>query len=170
MNLTPSAFLVLGVVNLLGSASPYDVKREAARTVAPFWQVPHAQVYAVCDRLVEAGLLEQERTGSGRQRRVMRLTEAGRAALRRWLDDTVAIPVEAREQGILKMWLGGDPAEHAPAQVEVHSRTLAEYEELSRRIGDLLTPGQRHALEFGIRYERMMTDLWREALDQERPI
>ncbi|WP_018653931.1 PadR family transcriptional regulator [Actinomadura flavalba] len=167
MNLTPSAFLVLGIVNLLGSASPYDVKVEAGRTIAPFWQVPHAQVYAVCDRLVEAGLLEREQAGGGRQRRVMRLTDEGRAALREWLEDTVVVPVEARERGMLKMWLGGDPREHAPAQVEAHGRTLAEYEELSRLVGDHLTPGQRHALEFGIRYERMMTELWQSALDQE---
>ncbi|MFC0039666.1 helix-turn-helix transcriptional regulator [Actinomadura rayongensis] len=166
MNLTPSAYLVLGVVNLLGSASPYDVKVEAGRTVAPFWQVPHAQVYALCDRLVEAGLLEQEQEGKGRQRRVMRLTDAGRDALREWLADTVVTPVEARERGMLKMWLGGSPREHAPAQIAAHGRTLAEYEELARLVGDQLTPGQRHALEFGIRYERMMVGLWRDALEQ----
>lgn len=39
---------------------------EAGRTVAPFWSVPHAQVYAQCDRLLAAGLLTQVRQESGR--------------------------------------------------------------------------------------------------------
>jgi hypothetical protein len=34
--LTPPSYLVLGIVEKLGEASPYDVKVEAARTVAPF--------------------------------------------------------------------------------------------------------------------------------------
>jgi len=54
--LTPPSYLVLGIIDKLGEASPYDVKVEAARTVAPFWTRPHAQVYTQCDRLVETGL------------------------------------------------------------------------------------------------------------------
>ncbi|MCL6669133.1 PadR family transcriptional regulator [Streptomyces panaciradicis] len=158
--LTTSSYLVLGVIDKLGEASPYDVKVEAARTVAPFWTVPHAQVYAQCDRLLDAGLLSQVRQESGRNRRVLTLTEAGRAALRRWLDDPEFVPVEARERGILKLWFGGRPELLAPTQLEEHVRTLGEYEELADDVGELLTPGQREALEFGIRYERMMVDFW----------
>lgn len=158
--LTTSSYLVLGVIDKLGEASPYDVKVEAARTVAPFWTVPHAQVYAQCDRLLDAGLLSQVRQESGRNRRVLTLTYAGRAALRRWLDDPEFVPVEARERGILKLWFGGRPELLAPTQLEEHVRTLGEYEELADGVGELLTPGQREALEFGIRYERMMVDFW----------
>ena len=38
--LTTPSFLVLGIIDKLGEASPYDVKVEAARTVAPFWSMP----------------------------------------------------------------------------------------------------------------------------------
>ncbi|MFI8231355.1 PadR family transcriptional regulator [Streptomyces sp. NPDC085900] len=158
--LTTSSYLVLGIIDKLGEASPYDVKVEAARTVAPFWSVPHAQVYAQCDRLLDAGLLSQVRQESGRNRRVLTLTDAGRTALRRWLDDPEFVPVEARERGILKLWFGGRPELLAPTQLHEHARTLGEYEELADGVGGLLTPGQREALEFGIRYERMMVDFW----------
>ncbi|MFF4906071.1 PadR family transcriptional regulator [Streptomyces sp. NPDC001260] len=158
--LTTSSYLVLGIIDKLGEASPYDVKVEAARTVAPFWSVPHAQVYAQCDRLLDAGLLSQVRQESGRNRRVLALTDTGRTALRRWLDDPEFVPVEARERGILKLWFGGRPELLAPAQLAEHARTLGEYEELADGVGGLLTPGQREALEFGIRYERMMVDFW----------
>ncbi|WP_406131112.1 PadR family transcriptional regulator [Streptomyces sp. NBC_00989] len=158
--LTTSSFLVLGIIDKLGEASPYDVKTEAARTVAPFWSVPHAQVYAQCDRLLEAGLLSQVRQESGRNRRVLTLTGQGRATLRGWLDDPEFVPVEARERGILKLWFGGRPDVLAPVQLGEHEKTLRGYEELADGVGELLTPGQREALEFGIRYERMMVDFW----------
>lgn len=158
--LTTASFLVLGIVDKLGEASPYDVKVEAAGTVAPFWSVPHAQVYAQCDRLVEAGLLSEVRQQGGRNRRLMKLTESGSSALADWLSDPAFIPAEARERGILKLWFGARPQDLSPVQVEEHRRALAGYEELAESVGPLLTPGQRGALEFGIRYERMMVDFW----------
>ncbi|MEU9124147.1 PadR family transcriptional regulator [Streptomyces sp. NPDC048506] len=159
--LTTPSFLVLGIVDTLGEASPYDVKVEAARTVAPFWSMPHAQVYAQCDRLVEAGLLSEVRQSGGRNRRVMTLTVAGKEALEEWLADPTFVPVEARERGILKLWFGARPEVHAPVQLDEHHRTLMEYEEIAESVGELLTRGQREALEFGIRYEQMMLDFWR---------
>ncbi|WP_327065050.1 PadR family transcriptional regulator [Kitasatospora sp. NBC_01250] len=158
--LTTPSYLVLGIIDKLGEASPYDVKVEAARTVAPFWSVPHAQVYAQCDRLTEAGLLSEVRQEGGRNRRLMKLTEAGRTALARWLSDTAFVPVEARERSILKLWFGARGELLAPEQLTQHGATLAEYEELATSVGTLLTRGQREALEFGIRYERMMVDFW----------
>lgn len=158
--LTPTSYLVLGIIEQLGEATPYDVKTEAARTVAPFWQVPHAQVYAQCDRLLAAGLLSQTRQSGGRNRRVMRLTDAGREALQEWLDDDTFVPVEARERGILKLWFGARPGLIAPTQVQEHRRTLDEYLGLLDEVGEKLTTGQRQALEFGIRYERMMVGFW----------
>jgi DNA-binding PadR family transcriptional regulator len=159
--LTTASYLVLGIIDKLGEASAYDVKVEAARTVAPFWSVPHAQVYAQCDRLLDAGLLSQVRQESGRNRRVLMLTDQGRAALRGWLEDPAFVPVEARERGILKLWFGGRPELLGPVQLDEHHRTLGDYEELAESVGELLTRGQRDALEFGIRYERMMIDFWR---------
>ncbi|MFC9282459.1 helix-turn-helix transcriptional regulator [Streptomyces collinus] len=158
--LTTSSFLVLGVIDKLGEASAYDVKVEAGRTVAPFWSVPHAQVYAQCDRLLAAGMLSQVRQESGRNRRVLTLTDQGRRALGQWLADPGFVPVEARERGILKLWFGGRPELLAPTQLAEHEGTLEKYEQLASEVGELLTPGQREALEFGIRYERMMVDFW----------
>lgn len=167
VRLTTPSFLVLGIIDKLGEASPYDVKVEAARTVAPFWSVPHAQVYAQCDRLLEAGLLTEVRREGGRNRRLLRVTEEGARALRGWLDDPAFVPVEARERGILKLWFGASPGVHAPVQITEHTRTLDEYESLAASVGELLTRSQREALEFGIRYERMMVDFWRWVADRE---
>ncbi|MEV6313720.1 PadR family transcriptional regulator [Streptomyces sp. NPDC051776] len=160
VRLTTPSYLVLGIIDTLGEATPYDVKVEAARTVAPFWAMPHAQVYAQCDRLVDGGLLSEVRQTSGRNRRLMKLTEAGREALAAWLADPSFVPVEAREHGILKLWFGARPEVLAPVQFAEHRGLLEGYEELAEDVGPLLTRGQREALEFGIRYERMMLDFW----------
>ncbi len=158
--LTPPSYLVLGIIDKLGEASPYDVKVEAARTVAPFWSMPHAQVYAQCDRLVGAGLLSEVRQEGGRNRRVLRLTAQGGESLRTWLADPEFVPVEARERAILKLWFGAEPEVLAPPQLDAHRDTLARYQDIAEGVGDLLTRGQREALEFGIRYERMMVEFW----------
>jgi DNA-binding PadR family transcriptional regulator len=158
--LTAPSFLVLGIIGKLGEASPYDVKLEAARTVAPFWTMPHAQVYTQCDRLVEGGLVSQVRQAGGRNRRVLRLTERGEEALRAWLEDPEFVPVEAREPAILKLWFGARPEVLAPVQFDAHRDALERYEGLAATVGGLLTRGQREALEFGIRYERMMVEFW----------
>ncbi|MEU8541318.1 PadR family transcriptional regulator [Streptomyces sp. NPDC048717] len=167
VRLTTPSFLVLGVIDTLGEASPYDVKVEAARTVAPFWSVPHAQVYAQCDRLLAAGLVAEVRREGGRGRRLLRVTEEGARALRGWLEDTAFVPVEARERSILKLWFGARPGLHAPVQICAHTRALEEYEQLAAAVGESMPRGQREALEFGIRYERMMVDFWRWAADRE---
>ena len=117
-------------------------------------------MYAQCDRLLAAGLLSEVRQEGGRNRRVMRLTEAGAEALAGWLRDSAFVPVEARERGILKLWFGARPEVYAPVQIEEHKHTLAEYEGLAESVGELITRGQREALEFGIRYERMMVEFW----------
>ncbi|NBE50286.1 PadR family transcriptional regulator [Streptomyces boluensis] len=160
VRLTTPSFLVLGIIDSLGEASPYDVKVEAARTVAPFWSMPHAQVYAQCDRLLGAGLLSEVRQEGGRNRRVMRLTEAGAQELARWLEDAEFVPVEARDRGVLKLWFGARSRVHAPVQIQEHRHALDAYEELAESVGELLPRGQREALEFGIRYERMVVDFW----------
>ncbi|MCX2185291.1 hypothetical protein KV205_32995 [Streptomyces sp. SKN60] len=51
--------------------------------------------------------------------------------------------------------------------VAEHTGTLEEYEQLAASVGALLTRGQREALEFGIRYERMMVDFWRWVADRD---
>ncbi|MFF7128171.1 hypothetical protein [Streptomyces sp. NPDC008240] len=90
--------------------------------------MPHAQVYAQCQRLLAAGLLAQVRQESGRNRRVLTLTDGGRRALRQWLSDPGFVPVEARERGILKLWFGARPELLAPVQLAEHETALGEYE------------------------------------------
>ncbi len=43
--LTPTSYLVLGLLAREGAASPYDLKRHVAATIGHFWHFPHALLY-----------------------------------------------------------------------------------------------------------------------------
>ena len=79
--LTETSYIVLGLIEQIGPATPYDLKRVAQLSTVNFWSVPHTQLYTECARLAEAGLLSERREESGRRRRTYRLTRAGERTL-----------------------------------------------------------------------------------------
>src|SRR2546429_31437 len=104
--LTPTSYVVLGLVAFLGRATSYDMKRLAAMSVGYFWTFPHSQLYAEPERLVEMGLLEETREEGGRRRRVFSITEDGTGELKDWLADPEVPRVEMRDMGTLKLFFG----------------------------------------------------------------
>ncbi|HEY8641773.1 MAG TPA: PadR family transcriptional regulator [Candidatus Dormibacteraeota bacterium] len=65
--------------------NPSDLKRWVGESIGYFWSFPRAQLYVEPARLAEKGLVDETRELTGRRRRVYRITEAGRQALREWL-------------------------------------------------------------------------------------
>ncbi len=59
--LTPTAAIVLGLVERAGAATPYELKQALDETVGNVWSLPHSQVYAEPERLARAGLLVESR-------------------------------------------------------------------------------------------------------------
>ena len=160
--LTAVSYMVLGLVERAGEATPYQLKQFAGRSVGNFWSIQHAQLYTESERLAKAGLLEEEREKSGRRRRIYRLTDAGRSALEAWLATPATELGELRSPGLLQLFFGADPTPLAAAQIESHRAKLAEYEELHAAAGEWLPEGQRLALEAGIAHEREWLRFWRE--------
>lgn len=155
--LTSTSYVVLGLIDALEPATPYDLKRLAAQSVNNFWTLPHTQLYAECGRLAGLGLLDEERESGGRRRRIYRLTASGRAALESWREDATPASWELRDAGLLKIFLGGDPAALAPSQLAAHREQLAELEALT----DVeMAAGMRLALEAGLGFERQYIRFW----------
>src|SRR3954451_2987405 len=102
-HLTSTSYLVLGLVEREGPSTPYDLKRNVAATIGHFWTFPHALLYKEPPRLVERGLLTEQREAEGRRRRVFNITDAGRAALRQWLATPSREPTELRDAGLLQL-------------------------------------------------------------------
>jgi DNA-binding PadR family transcriptional regulator len=152
--------MVLGLIELAGSATPYQLKQVAAQSVGNFWTMQHAQIYTESERLAKAGLLSEEREETGRRRRTYALTEAGRKELDAWRATPATEIGELRSPGLLQLFFGAEKEPLARAQLETHTRTLAGYEELHASAGQWLPEGQRLALEAGIAHEREWLRFW----------
>ena len=141
-NLTPTSYVVLGLVAFLGRATSYDMKRLAAMSVGYFWTFPHSQLYAEPERLVRMGLLEESREEGGRRRRTYSITDAGREELSDWLGDPDTPPIEMRDMGTLKLFFGSLTSPEnirklAERQVEMNREMMAEHEQLHARFADV---------------------------------
>ncbi len=128
IRLSGTSYAVLGLVRYLGRATPYDLKRLIAESVENFWPVPHTTFYAEPARLTKAGYLVEEQEAAGRRRKLYELTDKGRAALERWVSDASAGPPQIRDEGVLKVFLGADPAPLFRRRLQWHEDKLRELE------------------------------------------
>jgi DNA-binding PadR family transcriptional regulator len=160
--MTTASYLVLGMVELLGPVTPYELKAFAAQSVVNFWSMPHTQIYTQCDRLLEDGMLTETREPKGRRRRSFSITREGAEALMAWRKEPADAPVELRDLATLKLFFGADPALLAEAQLATHEAKLAEY--LAVKKSGLSRGGALLALEAGIAHEREFVKFWRKYL------
>jgi PadR family transcriptional regulator, regulatory protein AphA len=160
IRLTPTSYIVLGLLEAAGEATPYDLKQMVALGLGNFWSLQHAQLYTEPERLAGAGYLEERREQGGRRRRHYRVTKSGREALRAWLAEPTAELTELRDLALLKVFFGADPKSIAAAQAPAHKAQLAEYEKLRESVDEGLPEGPRISLEAGIEAERIWAGFW----------
>lgn len=100
--LTTTSYALLALL-AVRSWTTYELAQQMERSMRWYWPRAASVVYEEPKRLVERGLAtaRQEYTGR-RPRTVYAITEAGRAALRRWFDEPAAGPVMEFE-GLLKV-------------------------------------------------------------------
>ena len=158
--LTPTSYIVLGLLARVGEATPYGLKAAVAEGVGNLWSVQHAQLYTEPERLARAGLVDEEREEGGRRRRTYRLTDAGREAFEAWLATPAEGFTELRDPGLLQLFFGADPARVAAAQTALHEAKLAGYEALHAQAGEHMPAGPRLTLEAGIGHEREWIRFW----------
>ncbi|RKS79805.1 PadR family transcriptional regulator [Actinomadura pelletieri DSM 43383] len=167
-----------GLLGLLaeGPASGYDLARRFTEALGLVWPARHPQIYTELSRLETAALIEVDSHGP-RGRKAYRITDAGRAEVRRWLTQ-VEVDHTFRMETLFRsyfFWL------MEPDEVRAH---LAEeerfYAEMARRLrgyaeakdrGEWGTGGQaramRIALEAGIRVNEALADWARWGRDAD---
>lgn len=108
--------------------SGYDLLRVFEKSMANVWPATQSQLYGELNKLAEGGLIEVSDIGP-RGRKEYRITDAGRAELRRWITSPRDDP-PFRSPGLLRVFLLGEiprdqarehlmaMAEHADAEVE----------------------------------------------------
>ena len=168
LTLTPTSFIVLGLLERGGEGTPYDLKAMVAASVGNFWSVPHSALYAEPERLAGAGYLDERRERGGRRRRLYSLTDRGRRALEEWRERSTADLPELRALALLKVFFGADPSAVAAAQRDAHRAKLAHYEALAAGDDGSGPRGPWLTLEAGIGHEREWVEYW-ERLAGARP-
>jgi len=128
IRLTNTSYAVLSLLDVLGEATPYDLKQALVRSIENFWPVPHTTFYEEPARLAGAGYLSARQESGGRRRRLYKLTALGQEALHRWAADPQVGPQQLRDEAMLKVFAGGDPAAIMARRGEWHRVKLVELE------------------------------------------
>ncbi len=161
--LTPTSYIVLGLLAAAGPSTPYALKRGVAISIGNFWSLPHSQLYAEPARLARAGYVTEKVEKTGRRRKTYAITDRGREALRAWTAEPETRLPELRDIALLKVFFGADPAALAPPQVERYRAKIREYEqihELLRAHGGPEAQGPLQTLELGLDVSRTCLAFW----------
>lgn len=180
--LTPTSYLVLGLLAREGPSTPYELERHVQATLGNFWSFPHTLLYSEPPRLAALGLVTETRETEGRRRRVFTITAVGVSALSAWIDRPSGAPTELRDLGLLQLFFAdlasGEARLHlAEQQLAIHRAKLSAYqddERLERRPGGP-EKGQRtvehwrgETLRMGLLYEGAAVDFWTGVLAKAR--
>jgi PadR family transcriptional regulator, regulatory protein AphA len=105
--LSPGAYAVLGLLSR-EPTSGYELGSLAERTIAHFWPITRAHIYAELGRLEDAGLVTAtEVSQRGRpDKRVYAITEQGERALDAWLETADLGDERRRHPLLLKVFFG----------------------------------------------------------------
>ena len=164
--LPPTAWAVLGLLSFGRDLSGYDLKKWADASLRFFyWSPAISQIYAELRRLEGIGYVESWAAPQDdlRNKRLYRITPAGRDALVDWVRDSPVDPPVLKHGVALRVWLGhlADPAalrevvarhrDYAAQMVDevAHARVVAAsepewtYPELVERWGERYWAAER---------------------------
>lgn len=168
VRLSPTSYLVLGLIGLRGASTPYDLKRAVSRTVSYFWPFPHSQLYGEPDRLAGMGLLSRKDESGGRHRKVYTLTKEGRRALQGWVKSPPDEIFEMRDMAVLQLFFSEFMSENdlvalANNQGCLYRERLATYQSIADAAGEKRIKRRRMAsVHLGIRMMKACIDFWDE--------
>lgn len=160
IKLTGTSYALMAVLHEFGEMTSYDIKQAMESSIQNFWPVPHTTAYEEPARLAAAGYLGARQEEGGRRRRTYALTEKGREALAAWAAEPGAAPPQLREEAMLKVFAGGDPAGLVASRLEWHRAKLEElrgYLALVRESEGF--EGSERTLVAGVAYEEKMLEL-----------
>lgn len=160
VRLTQTSYAVLAIFQHLGEATSYDLKQAIEISIENFWQVPHTTAYDEPARLAAGGYLTVSQEPGGRRRKVYALTDEGREALRAWAASPIAAPPQLRDEALLKVFAGAEPAPVLGPRRAWHEAKLAELEALLVEVRAAGGPlGPERTLIAGIAYHGKMLEV-----------
>lgn len=167
MKLKAPAYLMLGMVRL-GARSGYAIKRAADGSTRFFWPTSLGQVYPVLGRLEAEGLLERSEDSQGaRARFSYELSPAGEAALLDWLRAPEEVPVQFRDEGLLRLFFADSlpPADQLALVRRLRQRSEDAAREVAEHVAPYAEGLERSGLRFPALAASLGTDSYQHAAD-----
>jgi DNA-binding PadR family transcriptional regulator len=146
-----------------------ELWRAAATSIARFWNLTRSQVFLELPRLQTSGLVESA-PPRPRRRQPYRITLAGRAAFKEWLDDFVRAGLaeeQLRSPLVLSVFFGefvatGELHSALTRARNQHQQRLAALEAMQRALGGVSRLPAR-TVDRGVEYQRL-TISWIEGV------
>jgi DNA-binding PadR family transcriptional regulator len=104
VRLSPTSYVVLGMVAIRGPSTTYEIQRALNRTLGWFWGFTQTSLYNESSRLAEMGLLTLEVEPTGRHRKLYTITDEGLRLVREWLRTAPTGPMEIRDLAQVKLF------------------------------------------------------------------
>jgi DNA-binding PadR family transcriptional regulator len=168
MELSKTAYVILGMLRSGRVHSGYDIKAAVESSTRFFWAASYGQIYPELGKLEAAGLIEGVDDPQGeRRRRAYRLTSAGERALQDWLGAGSPLHFELRHEGLLRFFFAD--ALGPEQRIELLRTIRAEHERVRDQL-QAIEPAARagcdadgishplRTLEFGIAYQDFIVD------------
>jgi PadR family transcriptional regulator, regulatory protein AphA len=169
IQLTPTSYIVLGLLAQAGQATPYELKQIVDASVGHFWSLPRSQLYAEPTRLTHAGYLTEDQEPNGRRRKRYTLTKRGYEALQHWKATPTDHHTELRDLAFLKLLFGADPSAMADAQLTTLRPLLEAYETTHATYTKADPSGPRHTVEAGIDHIKTSILIWERIARETHP-
>jgi len=139
---SPTSFAILGLLSIQPFTT-YELAQQMDRTLSWFWPRAASMIYEEPKKLVAAGLATSQATFTGKRRStVYEITDAGRAALRGWLDAPAA-GMRMEFEAMMKVAFAdaGDVAQLRAAVGEIRADAEARLAEILDRSTQYATTG-----------------------------
>ena len=138
----PTSFAILGLLSIQPFTT-YELAQQMDRTLSWFWPRAASMIYEEPKKLVAAGLATSQATFTGKRRStVYEITDAGRAALRGWLDAPAA-GMRMEFEAMMKVAFAdaGDVAQLRATVAEIRADAEARLAEILDRSTQYATTG-----------------------------
>ena len=162
--------MVLGLIDLLGESTPYELKQAMEKSVENFWPIPHTTFYEEPARLARAGYLTERQEKGGRRRKRYGLTATGGKALRAWVASPEISPPQLRDEGVLKIFFGAELEPILRQRRDWYRAKLTELEAYMAAVSESGGPaGVLASLVAGTTYHRVLAEECDKALADLQP-
>jgi DNA-binding PadR family transcriptional regulator len=154
-SLPNTAYAVLGLLAFGQELSGYDLKRWADNLRFFYWSPAHSQIYGELRRLEARGLVAVREVAQAHRpdKRLYRISQAGLAETRRWLDQAPVEPLVLKHSVALRIFFG-----HLTSPERLRA-ILAEYvDDLDRTMAELRAVREGLGDDQGFRFPALVAE------------